>query len=237
MFLFIKKQGCKIEIAEKPIVVWKIIHLDNLEDKIWRPLYFGTGLYRFNVEYEACEHLNLKDDGRIYDGFHAFRNPDKAVEERNRILGKLSDKNSIADRSNLRVIRSVIPGEAEYCQGENNQIVSSRIIVFKDDERLDNYLETWNTIVTREPKAVWLYVDRVYWDLFGCSWRLGFRCNKECDIKVKVYEKQQWSLNQIPMYAVIPEGTRYRKTGNEIETPKIIVFSGYKKFKKYISRH
>lgn len=233
MFLFIKKQGCNIEIADEPKVVWKIVHVEDT--KIWRPLYFGTSLYSYNREYEACEHLEVRENDRIYNGFHAFRNPDKAVEEKQKILRKINQEDTAVDRSNIQVLRCIIPEGSEYCCGENDQIVSSCILVFRDDKILETYLQVWGTEVIKDPIQVWLYTSWLKWDLFNCSWKLGYRCNREYDIKVLVYEKQQNLLNQIPMYAVIPEGTRIKRKNGTIETGRIIVFSGYKKFKKYMN--
>lgn len=231
MFFFFKKHGCNIEITKEPRVIWKIVHV---EDKIWRPIYFGTTLYLYNAKYEACEHLEVKEDGRIYAGFHAFTNPDIAVREKQKILEKLSPGDKVIDRYNIQVLRCVIPEESEYCLGENNQIVSSCIRVFRDDKILESYLQNWGTEITQTNLLVRMHVSRLYKDLFGYSWRPGYRCNRICNINVTVYEEKQEDKLQIPVSAVIPKGTRIRrKQCGEIETSKIIVFTNYKKFKRY----
>ena len=79
-----------------------------------------------------------------------------------------------------------------------------------------------------------MYVSRLYKDLFGYSWRPGYRCNRIYNVNVTVYEEKQEDKLQIPVIAVIPKGTRIRrKQCGEIETSKIIVFTNYKKFKRY----
>lgn len=115
MCLFIK-EGCHIEIAEKDIVTFKCV----LKRKnYWEPPYRGSELYEYNKVLTArkypyrptntIKHLQVIKDFEIHEGFHS------RVE-------KTSYYNKIC----------IIPAGSEICYGNDYDIVSLHIIVFKN---------------------------------------------------------------------------------------------------------
>ena len=116
MCLFIKA-GCHIEIAKKDIVTFK----DVLERRgnCWEPSYKGYELYEYNkvltarkyprTPKDTIEHLQVEIDSAIHEGFHSR-------------IKKTLCCNKIC----------IIPKGSEICYGNNNDIVSLQIIVFKN---------------------------------------------------------------------------------------------------------
>lgn len=119
MCLIVKK-GCAPEIAQKDITCWKLVDVDYIQ-QIWTPcIYTYThAVFPLNKvvaalkEYEKIEHLTieiaphgLRSVRYINYGFHA--------------------KTHVLPNYNI----CVIPKGAEYCLGEDDDIVSTKMIVF-----------------------------------------------------------------------------------------------------------
>lgn len=116
MCLFIK-DGCHIEIAKEDIITFKRVL--KRRGNYWEPACTGTELYEYNKVLTArkypyqptntIEHLQVTNDSTIHEGFHSKVN-------------KTFDCNKIC----------IIPKGSEICYGNDNDIVSLRIIVFKN---------------------------------------------------------------------------------------------------------
>lgn len=110
------KCGCHIEIAKKDIVTFKTVKEHN---HCWEPICIKSGFYEFNKVLTAkrypyapentIEHLQVERGNTIYEGFH-------------------SDIQKISDYDNI----CIIPKGSEICYGQDNDIVSLYIIVFKN---------------------------------------------------------------------------------------------------------
>ena len=117
------KEGCKIEIAEKPIPVYKIVAYTGDEgflwNKTWEAIIMRTR-HRYNRLLVACNHLTIENNYRINIGFHA----------------------STAVKSYLDIgfRYAVIPRGAEYCLGTGNEIVANQMIVFSSKKKFDKYI-------------------------------------------------------------------------------------------------
>ena len=116
MCLFIK-DGCHIEIAKKDIVTFKnVIERDNC----WEPSYMGGESYRYNEVLTArrspykpkdtIKHLKVVSSFAIIEGFHS------RVKKTPYYCNKIC----------------IIPKGSELCYGDMNDVVSLRIIVFKN---------------------------------------------------------------------------------------------------------
>jgi hypothetical protein len=118
MCLFIK-DGCHIEIAKKDITTFKEVLRRN---NCWEPACKGSETYEYNkiltarkspfTPADTIEHLQIDITygvGTIYEGFHSR-------VEKTFICNKIC----------------IIPKGSEICYGENNDIVSLHIIVFKN---------------------------------------------------------------------------------------------------------
>jgi hypothetical protein len=117
MCLFIK-DGCHIEIAKEDIITFK----DVLERRgnCWESICMGAELYEYNKILTArrypyrptdtIEHLQVTNNSTIHEGFHS--NVKKSISSCNKIC--------------------IIPKGSEICYGNNYDIVSLHIIVFKN---------------------------------------------------------------------------------------------------------
>ena len=120
MCLFIK-EGCHIEIAKKDIVTFKGVI--EREDNCWEPSCVNGAPYKYNEVLTArrapyspkdtIEHLqevrSFEVFTMIYEGFHS-------MVEKTFFCNKIC----------------IIPKGTEICYGEDDDIVSLHIIVFKD---------------------------------------------------------------------------------------------------------
>jgi hypothetical protein len=118
MCLFIK-DGCNIEIAKKDIVTFKTV-LER--ENYWEPSYIGTESYEYNKTLTARKYPHTPKD---------------TIEHLQK--GKIGNCPVIHEGFHSRVIDNVfcnkiciIPKGSEICYGDNNDIVSSHIIVFKN---------------------------------------------------------------------------------------------------------
>ena len=108
-----------IRVANKDIIVYKYIHKYSND---WLPIYFSRQRFQYNTILTAkdlqgysIKHLHITTNlvvRKIGEGFHSFR------------LKKCFIKphpNAIC----------IIPKGSEYCLGQNSDIVSTNLIVFK----------------------------------------------------------------------------------------------------------
>ena len=121
----IVKEGCKIEIAEKDITTYK--YIDSYKD-YWCGIYYSVPRFLYN-EIQRAQYLDsetwLSSDlkhlvsylDNIYEGFHS----------------------QVINTNAIQKI-CVIPKGSEYCLGNDNDIVSNQIIVFKTKEDYDKYI-------------------------------------------------------------------------------------------------
>ena len=129
MCLLVKK-GCKIEIAEKDITTYKYV---NSYKNNWIGIFFPVPSFTHNKLQKAkclsiddlpidLKHLQGEkcgDEIIINEGFHS-------------LLVKPSFLN--------KLFICIIPKGSEYCFGEDNDIVSNQIIVFKTRQDYDRYI-------------------------------------------------------------------------------------------------
>lgn len=116
------KSGCKIEIAEKSIPVYKIVDDTGdrkfLWNKTWKAFLMGTR-HRYNQLLTACPHLIIEGNDMINTGFHALL------------------ENCCLD-TGFRY--AIIPRGAEYCLGIEHEIVANQIIVFSSRKKFEKYI-------------------------------------------------------------------------------------------------
>lgn len=126
--------GCKPQIAEKDIICWKLVYDLGEQKNKWQAIYRET-IHQYNQILEGCKKLEIEiqDDGIliINKGFHAFIDV-AAIYERKKEKPKASK------------VRCVIPKGAEYCYGIIDDIVSTKMIVFKTDADYKEYLRQKN---------------------------------------------------------------------------------------------
>ncbi len=107
-------------VAEAPIVVWKLLTPSSQTDRYVYPPYYSFR-YEFGVEYSS-------EIGRrgysVYEGFHAFYF--NGTPRMRRIKGTY----------NVRVYPCVIPKGAKFFIGKDSEIVSDRLIVYRDANHL-----------------------------------------------------------------------------------------------------
>lgn len=131
----IVKEGCKIEIAEKDITTYKYI---NSYKDYWYGIFYSYPRFLYNeIQKAKClnlyesldinlEHLQGEkcgDEIIINEGFHSHVN---------RCTINTDTKQNIC----------IIPKGSEYCLGDDNDIVSNQIIVFKTKEDYDKYISS-----------------------------------------------------------------------------------------------
>ena len=128
----IVKEDCKIEIAEKDITTYKCI--DEYEN-YWTGVLYRSPSFAYNKlqkakhlcldAYADIDHLQIERCGNeitIDEGFHSLINKDDYFFA--------AFKKAIC----------IIPKGSEYCFGEDNEVVSDQIIVFKTKEDYDRYI-------------------------------------------------------------------------------------------------
>ena len=131
------KEGCKIEIAEKDITTYKYV---NSYENYWCGIFYSYPRFLYNeiqkaqylsLEVESClgidksydlKHLQMDDwNTTINEGFHSY-------------------VNRCTINTDTKQNTCIIPEGSEYCFGEDNDIVSNQIIVFKTKEDYDKYI-------------------------------------------------------------------------------------------------
>lgn len=120
----IVKQGCVPEIAQKDITCWKVVDIDHIQ-QIWMPCIYTYNHAVFPLNkvstaldesYEGITHLTIEKSPCLYSvrninyGFHA----------------KTHVKTLVLPNYNI----CIIPKRAEYCLGEYDDIVATKMIVF-----------------------------------------------------------------------------------------------------------
>lgn len=146
MCLYVKK-NCDVETNTRPRLVWKwVSNLDKndpLFNEIWKSIFKGsshrydeelraTVLCEMSTEYKVIEHLIIdtvfgwdRTESRIVrGGFHAFRNLFTALFS---IIYKYSPR-----LPGEHMVPCIIPAGTEIVKGENCEIVSRDIIVFRN---------------------------------------------------------------------------------------------------------
>jgi hypothetical protein len=140
------KEGCKIEIAEKDITTYKYV---NSYENYWCGIFYSYPRFLYNeiqkakysdLEIELCllldndeinaytelKHLQGEkcgDEIIIDEGFHSYVN-----------------RCTINTDTKQNICR--IPEGSEYCFGEDNDIVSNQIIVFKTIGDYEKYISS-----------------------------------------------------------------------------------------------
>lgn len=123
----IVKHGCKPEIAQSPIKCWKVVK-DNdgyRKDTFWRAKW-RMSFHRYDVVLSIYKPLTIQRGylpGRAFskidyisEGFHAYTTKEDTDEAVNKNRDEF-------------VVECLIPIESEYCYGEDNEIVTNRIMV------------------------------------------------------------------------------------------------------------
>ena len=126
------KEGCNIGITINPIPVFKMIITDSFLDLTWRsPLFDTTTKRKYNKVLTACDHLELESDPYRHEGFH--------INKGFHALTCLDAGVLAIDPNCYRF--AVIPSGSEYCIGNNNDIVSTKLIVFRSRRKFLKYLK------------------------------------------------------------------------------------------------
>ena len=116
------KLGHDIEIADRPIIVKKIISRDC--KFLWFKFlesFVRKTIHRYNRVLKAVKHLKIEENRSIHMGFHAY----------------VGDIGSIPDD----IFRyAIIPKGSEYCLGINNEIVANKMIIFDNVEKFKAYV-------------------------------------------------------------------------------------------------
>lgn len=127
-----------IEIANEDIVCYKVV-LDY--KTMWYGPFHSVCHYKFNTPVRAdkqkdfgygygfeklCK-LSSDGSGEICEGFHSYLHKHDAVS----LVSKF--------KTGHFVKTCIIPKGTEYCMGEHDDIVSTHIIVFRDDKSYKRY--------------------------------------------------------------------------------------------------
>lgn len=139
------KSDCKIEVAERPIPVIKVVSKESKIllglIKFWHPFYINR-LERFaynRVLKSSVENLKEIPDSHncvvrnIIEGFHAFLSSNNYLKDIHRY-------------KNFEYIEryAVIPEGVEYCYGKFGEIVANKMIVFSSEEKFNRYMKKNN---------------------------------------------------------------------------------------------
>lgn len=169
MCLFIKK-GCNITRAGKPICGWKMI-LPVSKTK-WTPIIMKGESYKYNEVLQAkykknylhCQiglgietkqfplehletgwfHLDSCDGFKKIDaGFHAARNWWGVLLLHTRYKMCHDELlNTKEEKRIMKLVPIVIPEGAEYCLGEDGEIVATQMIIFDSRKSQREYLKS-----------------------------------------------------------------------------------------------
>lgn len=140
------KNGCEPTIASGDIAVYKIVTHCNMSQyesayRCTREHYNKCVEARDDSvnEFPVIGKLKVRDaaNGReIHAGLHAYL-------EHGRAMIALSMVGMVGLRGfGLRVCRAVIPKGAEYCLGDDGDIVATRMIVFNTENEYTEYTKT-----------------------------------------------------------------------------------------------
>lgn len=131
----------KILIAKKDILVYKTVFDKHGE---WTGIFFDRRCYEYNTSVRAerytvfgdkgIEHLYFSYRNSVDEGFHAYR----------------IKKKHFYMRHYTEMKKAIIPKGSEYVIGEEDDIVSSDIIVFRTNKdyvkyRINNFFNTFKT--------------------------------------------------------------------------------------------
>lgn len=171
MCLIIKK-GCDITRAGKPIRGWKMIlpvsktewapivmkdesykynevlRAKNMWDYLWYQPGLETETKRFPIEHLETSWFHFGPcDGfkKIDAGFHAARNWRGALLLYTRY--KLCHDelfNTKEEKRTMKLVPIIIPEGAEYCLGEDGEIVATQMIIFDSKKSQRKYLKSLN---------------------------------------------------------------------------------------------
>ena len=139
------KRGCRPRIAKSDIVCYKVVETTGSENR-WRSVFrcteepYDTPIEARNDSAKGFPLIGKLTvcRGTIHAGLHAFVSEDRAV------YGMRSW--GIGAGGLCRVCRAVIPKDAEYCYGMENDIVANRMIVFGSDEAFGKYVGSNRTV-------------------------------------------------------------------------------------------
>ena len=120
-----------ISIAKKDIVCCKVVKADKTRFIFWKYwiAYFRKTRHRYNKVLVACNHLRpciqwINNCSLVINkGFHALQTLEPLKEE----------------YDDCRY--AIIPKGAEYCFGNEGDIVANRIIVFENEKQREKYLQ------------------------------------------------------------------------------------------------
>ena len=137
---------CTPSVAKRDLVVYKVVLIDNNFcgkgiTRVLAPI-IGMHCYRFNVTYHEIwfndlEHfaVNIKRlvntkkgykavEWEVRYGYHAFRTKKSACAFMDKLAHEFTQKH-------FSVVRCVVPANAQYFNGENNEICSNKIMLKK----------------------------------------------------------------------------------------------------------
>jgi hypothetical protein len=136
MCLYIKT-GCKIEITDKPILCRKVVAQGNTENS-WISCFMNTE-HEYNKELQAVEHIERETllPHLITLGFHAHLYNEESKEKVNNRIDLFS-----TEERKLVEVFAIIPRGAEFCLGNNEDIVANRMIVFSSKEEYEKYIKS-----------------------------------------------------------------------------------------------
>lgn len=138
------KTGCKPQVAEEPILVHKQVLVGKDDNRSWwvSPYRHRGRTNEFGVEihaevprgftYEKLKHLKPISDNLEYkiikEGLHAY-------------AMLTNDMVRYIIRQGFCVVPAIIPPGTEYCLGQDNDIVATRMIVCEDECQLRKLLK------------------------------------------------------------------------------------------------
>lgn len=108
-------------VADRPIVVWKCLYQNAHAGRYAHPPYH-TFRYEFGVEVST---EIVRNGYSVYEGFHAFY-----------ANGVSPRMKRIKSTHNVKVYPCVIPKGATFFIGKNSEIVSDKLIVYRDANHL-----------------------------------------------------------------------------------------------------
>lgn len=120
----------KIEIAEKPIPVMKFTESRARNNRKWFVEFMTKRKYRYEDISKGPRHLEMKKSGFslvIESGIHAY------------LKSEFSDRFPFYDLK-----YAVVPKGSEYCLGMHGDIMTNRIIIFKNKEKFESWMKKKN---------------------------------------------------------------------------------------------
>jgi hypothetical protein len=171
------------------------------------------------------------------------------------------------NKASMKLLPALIPQGAKYCLGNNNDVFTNKLIVFRNEPSLKRYLGiSWpskfssDIRIAEKPIPVFKIVrkiDDTEWE--GVYQRTVYKFNdtlkacKHLSLDNKsgfyAYTNQELAREELTdMFSrilgievaecIIPEGSEYRLGENkEIVSNRIIVFENKEKFEEYLKTH